>query len=411
MIDAFIKDDCAKHAARCTGVQRLYIPPCLRSIKGNGHCHRSRSQKRRETNKKLRAKVKSVYWSSRRKYSPSLTCLPEHVALLFLTFLTDEDLWRSANTCSLFYKAFFSLTKGDGKLGSKRLVNLAHYGHKFPRVKALNLDRPPKDLSVIQSVGPEKFPSLRVVRVCYLCVQQLPRHPGVTVLHMIGCEFDSSLKFPYKNLLFLSIENSVNEFSAYSRLPQLLYLRSLLLSWCPVSHKITARRFPKLRYLQIRGYDAPPPFFLPDLEELILNIPEQIHTQPQNNLKRLKVITNGDDSFLARISERMYPRLEKLEVDLGIKWKILDLSLLPSHMRLSHLRIASRGTVDIGSLTGDRFPSLMMIDIDADHVDLTQFSGHPYVSHLVVPSGTETSVITPKKWPSIKVVEENTVFK
>lgn len=143
-----------------------------------------------------------------------MTCLPEQVALLCLTFLTDGDLWRSANTCSLFYKAFFSLTRAGGKSGSKRLVNLAHRGNKFPRVKALNLHMPPTDLSVIQSVCPEKFPSLQVVRVCYLCVQQLPMHPGVTVLHMIGCEFDFSLKFPYKNLRFLSIENSVNEFSS-----------------------------------------------------------------------------------------------------------------------------------------------------------------------------------------------------
>lgn len=187
----------------------------------------------------------------------------------------------------------------------------------------------------------------------------------------------------------------------------MLCLRNLLLSWCVVSHKITARRFPKLRYLQIRGNDAQPRFFLPDLEELILNIPEQIHTQPQKSLKRLKVITNRDVSFLERISEKIYPRLEELEIDLGIKWKILDLSLVPSHMRLSHLRIASRGTVDIRSLTGDRFPSLMMIDIDADHVDLTQLSGHPNVSHLVLPRGTETSLITPKKWPSLKVVQEN----
>jgi len=49
-----------------------------------------------------------------------------------------------------------------------------------------------------------------------------------------------------------------------------------------------------------------------------------------------------------------------------------------------------------------------MIDIDADHVDLTELSGHPYVSHLVLPNGTETSVITPTKWPSIRIVEENT---
>jgi len=266
----------------------------------------------------LHSKVKTVHWSHRKKSIPSLTCLPEHVALLCLTFLTDGDLWRSANTCRLFYKAFFSLTQAGGKPESQRLVNLAHCGHKFLRVKVLNLHLPPPDLSVILSVDPEKFPSLRVVRICYVCVQQLPMHPGVTVLHMIGCEFDSSLNFPYPNLRFLHIENSVSEFSVKSALPQLLCLRNLLLSWCVVSHKITARRFPKLRRLEIKGNDAQPTFLLPELEELILNIPEQLHTQPQSNLKRLKVITNGDISFLGRISERMYPRLEKLEIDLGI---------------------------------------------------------------------------------------------
>lgn len=409
MIGSFIEDERAKQFGGCTEVQRFYIQNKhdLRSIKDNEQRQLSRYQQRRKTKKKSKAKVKIVYWSARRKYSPSLTCLPEHVAMLCLNFLTDGDLWRSAHTCSLFYKAFFSLTRAGGKSESKRLVNLAHCGNKFPRVKALNLHMPPTDLLVIQSVCPEKFPSLQVVRVCYLCVQQLPIHSGVTVLHMIGCEFDSRLKFPYKNLRFLSIENSVNEFSAQSALPQLLCLRNLLISWCVVSHKITARRFPKLRFLQIRGNDAQPPFFLPDLEELVLNIPEQLHTQLQNNLRRLKVITNGDVTFLERISEEMYPRLEELEIDLGINQKILDLSLLPSLSRLSHLRIASRGTVDIRSLTGDRFPSLIMIDIDADHVDLTQLSGHPYVSHLVLPSGTETSFITLKKWPNIKVVEEN----
>lgn len=85
--------------------------------------------------------------------------------------------------------------------------------------------------------------------------------------------------------------------------------------------------------------------------------------------------------------------------------------MLPSHVMLSHLRVASRGRVIVGSLTEDRFPSLIMIDIDADQVDLTELSGHPCVSHLVLPYGTKTSVITPERWPSIKIIEENSYQK
>lgn len=259
----------------------------------------------------------SFHWSARKRSRPSLTRLPKDVALFCLTFLSDRDLYRSANTCSLFYKAFFTLTKTGGKSASQRLVNLAHCGHKFPRVKMLNLRMPPSDLSVLLSIDSQKFPALRVVRICYICVQLLPQHQGVTALHMIGGEYDTTQKFPYQNLRFLRIENS--DFSPYSALPQLLNLTTLQLSSCVVSHKITTRRFPKLRNLEIKGYNEQPILCLPGLEELILNVPQQLHTQPQRNLRRLKVITGGDIAFLGRIIENMYPRLEKLEIDLGIR--------------------------------------------------------------------------------------------
>lgn len=354
--------------------------------------------------KQLHLKVKTARWLPREKSRTSLTGVPEQVALFCLSFLMYGDLWFAANTCSLFYKAFFTLTKAGGKSGSKRLLNLAH---KFPRVKILILHIPPQNLSIMRSIEQEKFPSLRVVRICYICVQHLPIHPGVTALHVIGCEFDASLDFPYPNLQFLRVEKSASEFSAKNALPELLCLRKMMLSWCNVSHKITDRQFPNLRRLMIKGNDAQPNLYIPKLEELILNIPRQLCMQPQVNLRRLKIITDGDLTFLGRISESIYPRLEKLEIDLGIKWQILDLSLLPTHMMLSHLRVASRGRVDVGSLTGDRYPSLIMIDIDADQVDLSQLSGHPNVSHLVVPRGTDTSSIMLQKWPKIKIVENN----
>lgn len=319
-----------------------------------------------------RSKTKCTHWCPKSRSKASLTQLPEHVALLCFTFLTNGDLWRSANTCKLFYKAFFTLTKGGGR----KLVKLASLGHRFPRVEVLNLQNPPRSKSEMRSLGQLKFPSLRALRVCYVWVQLLPQHQGVKTLHIVGCRVDSTVQFPYPNLTFLHIEDSLSKFSVANQLPHLLHLQKMVLSYCVVTHKLSAVQFPQLRCLKIKGFGVR--FVLPELEELSLYLPPQkLHPQQQPNLRKLTVVTNGGTPILGRFTETVYPRLEILKINLGIQWQVLTLSALPYHQTLSHLRVTSCGRVNVGSVTREKFPSIAKVDIKADLVDHNGFPIDP----------------------------------
>jgi len=339
----------------------------------------------------------------------SLTKIPPDVVFHCLEFLSDSDLWRASTTCHLFHVAFSNLVRGCGsKTESAILVKLATCGYEFSRVKVLNLHFPRAKKwhhkrDYLQYVRPDLFPCLSILKLRYLCVQSLPWHPQVSWLQLLGCEFDGTLPFPYPNLKFLLLEDCPNDISSKNPLPRLCYLKELILKCSVVSQTLTRSTLPYLRRLEMKG-DIVKDIRLPQLEVLSLDIPQHYNLQALPNLRSLTVFKNGDCCFLEMITAEKYPRLRKLELDLGIQWKNVDLSVLKNHNAMSHLRVACRGTVDVSNLTAENYPNLTTVEIDADQVDLSQLPSHDLIENLVVPANTDISVISRHKWPKITTI-------
>jgi len=287
---------------------------------------------------------------------------------------------------------------------SKKLVRLASKGSKFLKVEFLNLEN--IDPKVLQHVNPTMFPALRVLRLRYICPQTLPMHPIVTILHLVNCDFKADIIFPFPNLWLLQLEDCNSEISSSNPLPQLYYLERLILRWSVVSQTLSRRRFPRLKYLHMRGDDVVENIKLPHLEVLIMDLPKNYNFQALPNLRQLTVFKNGDHLFLEKINEERYPKLEKLEIDLGVRWQELDLSLLPPLSNMSYLSIASRGTVDVGSLNVERYPSLSTVYIDSDEVDVSQLPVDHQISKLTVPYNVTNGAIIQLLWPKAIVTEK-----
>lgn len=361
-------------------------------------------------------------WCSQVQWRASLTKVPSQVVLYCLSWLTDEDLYSASTTCHLFHTAFTSYTRGDNLIHkafnsctrvekqkmskkSKLLVRLSSRGHKFPRVEFLNVQF--KHAEYYLFVRPSKFPALRTLMLRYGCVQFMPAHPNVKALYLIGCEFNAHIIFPFPNLQHLHLEDCTSEISSKNPLPKLDQLQNLVVKWSVVSQTLSKRRFPKLKRLVMKGNQVVNKLRLPHLEVLSMDLPMHYDLQALPNLLTLKLSKNGDNSFLERITEEKYPRLQKLVIDLGILWHDLDLSLLPPHSTMTHLRIASRGTVDVQNLTVENYPRLTTVDIDADEVDLTKLPPHHRIATLMVPKSTNTSAINKSDWPNIATINTN----
>lgn len=253
---------------------------------------------------------------------------------------------------------------------------------------------------------PDHFPSLRTLKLRYLCVQLFPKHPKVSWLQLIGCEFDSRLPFPFPNLHFMLLEDCASEISPSNPLPRLRYLQELILKWSAVSHTLSKSTFPHLKRLEMKG-EVVENIRLPKLEVLSLDLPQHYNFQALPNLRSLTVFKNGDTCFLEMITQEKYPLLQELQLDLGTRWNHLDLSLLPTHRSMNLLRVACMGTVDVRNLTGVNYPNLTTVEIDADEVDLRRLPPHDRIENLVVPFTTDTSLITLHKWPRMRTITTN----
>lgn len=286
---------------------------------------------------------------------------------------------------------------------SRKLVRLSSRGHKFLKVEFLNLHN--VSFKNLQYVNPKMFPALRVLRLRYICPQTLPMHPNVSILYLVNCDFNATIIFPFPNLWLLVLEDCTSEISSSNPLPQLYYLERLILKWSVVSQTLSRRRFPRLKCLEMKGDDVVEKIKLPHLEVLSLDLPRNYNLQGQPNLRHLTVFKNGDHSFLQKINEERYPKLEKLEIDLGVQWQDLDLALLPPLGNMSYLSIASRGTVDVGNLNVERYPSLRTVYIDSDEVDVSQLPADHQISTLTVPYNINNNAIVQLLWPMAIVTE------
>jgi len=269
---------------------------------------------------------------------------------------------------------------------------------RFPSCKKYGVNN-----SFLRRITAEHFPSLRVLKLRYICVQALPRHLKVTMLRLISCKFDASYSFPFPNLNFLLMEYCVNKISPSNPLPKLARLRELILKQTVVTQTFSRKLFPRLKRLEMRG-DVVQKFYLPNLVTLSLDLPSNYNLEGMPKLRTLVICKDGDNSFLEMITQKKFPNLLKLVIDLGIRWNDHDLSLLPPHKSIEHLRVACMGTVNLRGFTEENYPNLTTVDIDSDFVDLSQLPPHHMIANLIIPKCTSTSAITRNKWPNIATV-------
>lgn len=72
---------------------------------------------------------------------------------------------------------------------------------------------------------------------------------------------------------------------------------------------------------------------------------------------------------------------------------------------MNYLRIASRGTVGVRSLTLERYPSLRTVVIDSDEVDVSQLPADHEIATLTMPYNENKLDIIRLLWPNA-VIEE-----
>ena len=352
--------------------------------------------------------------------SASLTTIPTDVCNYCFEFLEDKDLRSARWTSSLFLKAFCSRYQGSatptvGQCWS--YIILCQLGFKFANVTHLNVQLPYESL-LFRFITMANFPRVTSMILNYVHLGCMPVNSNVRFLTMVGCTFTGKRPrkkerlFPFFNVQDLRIESG-SALSPMCGLPKLQQLRRIVINDTKFTHPITSKRFPRLAHVELRGSETLenfPNFRCPMVQTLTLSHPELFPVRRDNQfffIRHLKLFLTSEFFDLVPIMNRLdgffFPRIETLELDFGVRRFDCDLMFLYPLPTLKTLRINMLGYIDVSSLTDMRFPTLRIIILNGDFVDLDDLPAHSTLRMIMFPLGTNSSRLSDQSdnWPRL----------